>query len=73
MEDGAEVICVSEAFGVEDARGEWLALEVAEELGVPACAGHELTGLYGLEMRTVTSAINASILPGRRSNRPFRG
>lgn len=63
VEDGAEVVCVSEAFGVEDARGEWLALEVAEELGVPACAGNELTGLYGLEMRTVTAAINASILP----------
>jgi N-methylhydantoinase A len=63
VEAGAQVICVSEAFGVEDARGEWLALEVAEELGIPACAGNELTGLYGLEMRTVTAALNASILP----------
>ena len=63
VESGAEVICVSEAFGVEDARGEWLALELAGELGVPACAGSELTGLYGLEMRTVTAALNASILP----------
>ncbi|MDQ4065490.1 MAG: methylhydantoinase [Actinomycetota bacterium] len=61
--DGAEVLCISEAFGVEDARGEWLALEVAADLGIPACAGHELTGLYGLEMRTVTGAVNASILP----------
>lgn len=63
VEDGAEVLCVSEAFGVEDARAEWLVLEIAEELGIPACAGHELTGLYGLEMRTVTAALNASILP----------
>lgn len=63
LDEGAEVLCISEAFGVEDARGEWLALEVAEALGVPACAGHELTGLYGLEMRTVTGALNASILP----------
>ncbi len=63
VEEGAEVLCVSEAFGVEDARGEWLALQIAEELGVPACAGNELTGLYGLEMRTVTAALNASILP----------
>jgi N-methylhydantoinase A len=63
IEDGVEVVCVSEAFGVEDARGEWLVLEIAEELGVPACAGNELTGLYGLEMRTVTAALNASILP----------
>jgi N-methylhydantoinase A len=63
LDAGAEVLCISEAFGVEDARGEWLALDVAEDLGVPACAGHELTGLYGLEMRTVTGALNASILP----------
>src|SRR4029079_19343910 len=27
------------------------------------CAGHELTGSYGLETRTVSAAINASILP----------
>ena len=32
-------------------------------LGLPACTGHELTGAYGLEMRTVSAAINASILP----------
>ena len=63
VEGGADVIVASEAFGVEDARGEWLALKVAEDMGVPACAGHELTGLYGLEMRTVTGALNASILP----------
>jgi N-methylhydantoinase A len=63
IEEGAEVLCVSEAFGVDDARAEWLVLEIADELGIPACAGHELTGLYGLEMRTVTAALNASILP----------
>lgn len=63
VERGAQVVCVSEAFGVEDAAGEVLALEVANRMGVPACAGHELSGLYGLEMRTVTAALNASILP----------
>jgi N-methylhydantoinase A len=63
VEDGAQVVCCSEAFGVEDPRGEWLGLEVAAEVGVPACAGHELSGLYGLELRTVTAALNASILP----------
>lgn len=60
---GAAAICVSEAFGVEDPDGELLVREVAESMGVPSCAGHELTGLYGLELRTVTGAINASILP----------
>ena len=63
LDEGAEVICASEAFGVEDARAEWMVLDVAADLGVPACAGHELSGLYGLEMRTVTAALNASILP----------
>lgn len=63
LDNGAEVLCVSEAFGVEDAGGERLAVEVAREMGLPAGAGHELTGLYGLEMRTVTAALNASILP----------
>ncbi len=63
MESGAETLCVSEAFGVEDAAAERLALEIAAEIGIPACAGHELSGLYGLELRTVTAALNASILP----------
>ena len=31
--------------------------------GLPSCAGHELTGTYGLEVRTVSAAVNASILP----------
>ena len=60
---GATAFCVSEAFGVEDAQGERLAMEIATEKGLAACAGHELSGLYGLEMRSVTGALNASILP----------
>ncbi|MDQ4096100.1 MAG: methylhydantoinase [Actinomycetota bacterium] len=60
---GASAFCVSEAFGVEDPQGERLALEIATEKRLPVCAGHELSGLYGLEMRTVTGALNASILP----------
>lgn len=63
IDRGAEVLCASEAFGVDDPRMEWLALDVAREMGLPACAGHELSGLYGLQMRTISSAINASILP----------
>lgn len=63
LEAGAEALAVSAAFGVEDPSPERLALKVAADLGVPACAGHELSGLYGLEVRTVTAALNASILP----------
>ena len=63
IDRGAQALCVSEAFGVEDPAGELLGLEVAAGLGLPATAGHELSGLYGLESRTVTAALNASILP----------
>jgi N-methylhydantoinase A len=62
-DDGAQAIAVSEAFAVDDTANESLALDLAARLGIPACAGHELTGLYGLELRTVTAALNAGILP----------
>jgi N-methylhydantoinase A/oxoprolinase/acetone carboxylase beta subunit len=60
---GCDAVCVSESFGVDDASLEVLALQAARDRGVLACGGHELSGLYGLELRTVTAAINASILP----------
>ena len=60
---GAESVCASEVFGVDDSRAERLALDLAARMGLPACGGHELTGLYGLELRTVTGAVNAGILP----------
>ncbi|HJS68440.1 MAG TPA: hydantoinase/oxoprolinase family protein, partial [Nitrososphaera sp.] len=34
-------------------------------------AGHELTGIYGLEIRTLTAAINAGILPKATSTARF--
>ena len=36
---------------------------MAASLGLPSCASTELSGLYGLELRAVTAALNASILP----------
>lgn len=62
-ERGAEALVASEAYGVEDPTGELMAMKVADRLGIPACAGHELTGLYGLAVRTVTATLNAGILP----------
>jgi N-methylhydantoinase A len=58
-EEGAKVLIVSEAYGVDDPSNE---LYVMENSDLPATAGHELTGIYGLEIRTLTAAINASIL-----------
>lgn len=59
-EEGAEVIVVSEAYGVDDPSNEKFVMEKSD---MPATAGHELTGIYGLEIRTLTAAINAGILP----------
>jgi N-methylhydantoinase A len=58
-EEGAEVLIASEAYGVDDPSNE---LYVMQKSDLPATAGHELTGIYGLEIRTLTAAINASIL-----------
>jgi N-methylhydantoinase A/oxoprolinase/acetone carboxylase beta subunit len=60
---GCSAIAVSGAFSVDDGAQERLVVERARERGLPACAGHELTGTYGLETRTISAAINASILP----------
>ncbi|MGI8593882.1 MAG: hydantoinase/oxoprolinase family protein [Solirubrobacteraceae bacterium] len=60
---GCTAVAVSGAFSVDAPEQERLVSERARERGLPTCAGHELSGTYGLEMRTVSAAINASILP----------
>src|SRR6187200_1520765 len=67
-EEGARVLIVSEAYGVDDPSNE---LYVMQKSDIPAIAGHELTGIYGLEIRTLTAAINASILPKAISTAEF--
>ncbi|MDD3925487.1 MAG: hydantoinase/oxoprolinase family protein [bacterium] len=63
LDEGARVIVACQAFGVDDPTAERLVLETASAMGVPATAGHEVSQLYGLRMRTRTSVINASMLP----------
>jgi N-methylhydantoinase A/oxoprolinase/acetone carboxylase beta subunit len=60
---GAQTLAVSEAFAVDDPTGEQLFLQAAAVRGLPACAGHEMSGLLGLELRTVSALVNAAILP----------
>jgi N-methylhydantoinase A/oxoprolinase/acetone carboxylase beta subunit len=60
---GAEVIVASEAFGVDDGEVENLFAERARAAGMLATTGHEVSGLYGLRVRTRTAVINAAILP----------
>ena len=60
---GATALAVSGAFAVDTPEDEEHFVRAARARDLPACAGHELTGAYGLETRTLTAAINASILP----------
>src|SRR4051794_31337200 len=60
---GCAAIAASGAFAVDAPEHERLIAGRARERGLPTCAGHELSASYGLELRTVSAAINASILP----------
>ena len=60
---GVTAIAVAEAFSPDDDSNEQAVRTLIAERGVPVCASSELTGLYGLELRAVTAAINASIIP----------
>lgn len=63
LEDGAEVIVASAAFGVDDASVENLIRESASKFDLVTTCGHDITRLYGLSIRTRTAVVNASILP----------
>jgi N-methylhydantoinase A/oxoprolinase/acetone carboxylase beta subunit len=60
---GCTAVAVSGAFAVDVPEQERAVAARARERGLPVCAGHELTGTYGLETRTISAAVNASILP----------
>ncbi len=61
--EGIGAVSVAEAFSPDDDRNEQTIVQIAREAGLPACASTDLSGLYGLELRAVTAAVNASILP----------
>jgi N-methylhydantoinase A len=60
---GCSSAAVSGAFAVDEPEYEARVAERARARGMHVCAGHELTAAYGLETRTTSAAINASILP----------
>ncbi len=62
-DEGVGSVCVAEAFSPDDDRNETVVAELARDAGFAVCASTELSGLYGLELRTVTAALNASVLP----------
>ena len=61
--DGAKVIVAAEAFGVDDPSNETFVMDHAIKHNLPSTSSHELSGVYGLEIRTLTAAVNASVLP----------
>lgn len=63
VKQGAQAIAISESFSVDSPENEQYVLSVAQEMGVPATAGSEISQLYGLKVRTRTAIINASMLP----------
>ncbi|QUC65480.1 methylhydantoinase [Nitrosopumilus sp. K4] len=62
-EKGAEVIVATEAFGVDDPSNELFVMNKSTKQNLPSTASHEISGIYGLEIRTLTAAVNASVLP----------
>ncbi len=62
-EQGAEVIVASEAYSVDDPTNELRVMGIADEVGLCATGGHEITQLYGLKTRTRTAVVNASLIP----------
>ena len=61
--EGAEAIVAAEAFGVDDPSNEKFVMDAASRADMPSTSSHEISGIYGLEIRTLTSVINASVLP----------
>jgi N-methylhydantoinase A/oxoprolinase/acetone carboxylase beta subunit len=61
--EGADVIVASEAFSVDDPSNELYVVNTSMSGNIPATASHEISEIYGLEIRTLTAAINASVLP----------
>lgn len=63
LSKGSDVIVAAEAFSVDDPANEQKIIDLALEKNIPAVGTHEISGLYGLRMRTRTAVINASIMP----------
>ncbi len=62
-DQGAQAIVASAAFSVDDPADELAVMDAAKAQNLPAVGGHQVTSAYGLEVRTLTAAVNASILP----------
>ncbi len=60
---GCEVVVASESYSVDDPTNERHVIDVANDKGVVATGGYEISQLYGLSARTRTAAVNAALIP----------
>ena len=60
---GARAIVAAEPFSVDDPTREQRVMKLAVQMGLPCSGTHEVSGLYGLRVRTRTAVVNACILP----------
>ena len=60
---GAEVIVATEAYSVDEPDNEKFVVKTARGKKIYATAGHEVSKLYGLKVRTRTAVVNGSLIP----------
>jgi N-methylhydantoinase A/oxoprolinase/acetone carboxylase beta subunit len=63
LSGGAAAVVAAEAFSVDDPAREQQVMRLAVDMGLPCTGTHEVSGLYGLRVRTRTAVVNACILP----------
>lgn len=63
ISEGAQVIVVTEAFGVDDSTNEEFVAGISSGKGLLTTTASSITKLYGLRVRTRTAVINASMMP----------
>lgn len=63
MSQGSEVIVASAAYSVDDPTDELKVQLALNKRDILTTAGHEMSELYGLNMRTRTAVVNASLIP----------